>query len=640
MASITADPRSNTTDNSLLDRVAMLVTPVIAIVLVVFLWSWGPTLNRSELTSLTFALMWIGLASSWNMIGGYTGCTDFGHSVFVGIGGYIVGILMARLGLLILPEGATVPEQQEVLWNLWQALPMAFIGGSIFAFLIGYPTLRLKGPYFSIAMLGTLVAMREVARNNPFGLTNGGKGLPFYPPFAQPINEFHIMLALTATIFFISLWLYRVQVGKMLKAVRDDEVGADMRGINTTRMKIGIFMLAGGFSAMIGGWKAYSEGYIDPDTIFPATYHIEIIMMTMLGGLGRPWGPVVGALVFYYGKETIWENAGQQHLIITGLMLITIMLFLPGGILSLLDPEDRGLAWMIRRWLLGQRDKVFDDDENFSFAAIPTERRAGYDQETKDSYALAARENPVVLEGSGIVKDFGGLRAVNKVNFEIHQGEIVGLLGPNGSGKTTLFNCVSGVLKPTEGTVKVNGQDVTGLEPWQINRAGLARTFQRLRVYKKQTVYDNMLLARKWAGVPPWLWLLVAPHSIREKADELIDFLKISHVRNNLASNLSGGQQRLLEMGMTLMSDPVVVLLDEATSGVNPALVEEIKDAIRRLNQERGITFFLVEHNMSFAMELCSRLYVLDYGTKIAEGNPEAIQNNDQVIEAYFGRDE
>jgi branched-chain amino acid transport system ATP-binding protein len=148
-----------------------------------------------------------------------------------------------------------------------------------------------------------------------------------------------------------------------------------------------------------------------------------------------------------------------------------------------------------------------------------------------------------------------------------------------------------------------------------------------------------MLLARKWKGVPAFMYFWLAPVEIRAKANDLIEFLQIEHVRNNLAENLSGGQQRLLEMGMTLMNDPLVVLLDEATSGVNPALVEDIKDNIRRLNQERGITFFLIEHNMSFAMELCSRIYVLDYGALIAEGTPEEIQNDPRVIEAYFGRD-
>lgn len=618
-----------------LDFLSSLVTPIAAVILVAILATIGPDLDRLNLRLLTFTLMWVALTSSWNLIGGYTGYIDFGHSVFVGVGGYVVGILMARWGVL---NGAeAIADQRMFLWSFEQALPLSFIVGALFAGLIGYPTLRLKGPYFSIAMLGVLVAGREVFRNdfeiNGVGITNGGKGLSFLAPFSQPLHIFYVMLALATVTFFISLWIYRVQLGKMLKAIRDDEVGADMRGINTTMMKIGIFMLAGGITATIGGTKAYWDGYIDPDTIFPPIYHIEIIMMTMLGGLGRPWGPVIGAVTFYLGQNFIWANAGEQHLLITGGLLIAIMLFLPGGILSVLDPEDRGLGWMIRRYILRQKDRVFDDSADFQFSAIPTEERERYQ-------AATSQIGDVVLQGRGITKDFGGLRAVNNVDFEIREGEIVGLLGPNGSGKTTLFNCISGVLPPTAGQIEVGGKDVTGLAPWRINRAGLSRTFQRLRVYKKQTVYENMLLARKWAGVPPYLWLLIAPKEVRAKADDLITFLNINHVRRNLASNLSGGQQRLLELGMTLMNDPVVVLLDEATSGVNPALVEDIKDNIRRLNSERGITFFLVEHNMSFAMELCSRLYVLDYGTKIAEGEPEDIQSNENVIEAYFGRDE
>lgn len=626
-------------EKALLDTIVPWVTPVLMAGLFIALWFIGPQLNRSDLRIVTFILMWIGLTSSWNLIGGYTGYIDFGHSVFVGIGGYIAGIVMARIGILTLGADASLAAQKDLLWSFGMTLPIAFLWGALFACLFGFPTLRLKGPYFSIAMLGVLVAMREIVRNNPFNLTNGGVGISFLAPFAKPDFIFHVMLLLAALIFFVSLWFYRVQIGKMLKAIRDDEVGADTRGINTTMMKIFIFVLAGGFTAMIGATKAYWDGYISPDTIFPPTYHIEIIMMVMLGGLGRPMGPVIGAVLFYYGKTSIWAAVGEGHLLITGVLLITIMLFIPGGILSLFDPEDRGVAWMIRHWLLGEREKIFDDSADFEFLAVPEGQNATHSRR-EHIPAIAYHKQPVVLEGRGVTMDFGGLRAVNDVNFVVHQGEIVGLLGPNGSGKTTLFNCISGVLRPSAGNILVQNRLVTSSAPWKINHEGLARTFQRLRVYHRQTVYDNMLLARKWRGVPAWLWLTSAPPSVRDKADELLEFLKITHVRNVLAGNLSGGQQRLLEIGMTLMSDPVVVLLDEATSGVNPALVEEIKTAIKRLNQERGVTFLLVEHNMSFAMELCSRLYVLDYGCKIAEGEPEEIQSNKQVIEAYFGHDD
>jgi ABC-type branched-subunit amino acid transport system ATPase component len=483
-------------------------------------------------------------------------------------------------------------------------------------------------------MLGMYVAAREIVRNNPFDLTNGGRGISFPAPFARPLDIYNLMLVLAGLIFFCSLWIYRVQLGKMLKAVRDDEVGADMRGINTTLIKIAIFMLAGGFTGLIGGMKAWWDGYVDPFTIFPGDYTIQMIMMTMLGGMGRPWGPVIGAVLFYYGRTAIWANAGELHLTITGLLLLFIVLFMPSGILGLLDPEDRGLAYFIRARLLRRPERGFEE-ESFEFSPVPVLERP-----TNDGRQRPPISGQTVLEGRKIVKDFGGLRAVNEVNLQIRQGEIVGLLGPNGSGKTTLFDCLSGVLKPTEGEIFVNGQRVSGFAPWRINRAGLARTFQRLRLYGNQRVFDNMLLARKWKGVPIWLWLWITPLSVRNKADELLTFLRLDQVRHHLANNLSGGQQRLLEIGMTLMCDPAVVLLDEATSGVNPTLVEDIKDNIRRLNAERGVTFFLIEHNMQFAMNLCDRLYVLDYGSMIAEGLPEMIQKDPQVVEAYFGRDE
>lgn len=622
-----------------LELAASLVSPVAAAILVGVLFFIAPNLNRLDMRILSFIFMWVALTSSWNLIGGYTGYVDFGHSVFVGVGGYIAGILMARLGIL---QGISdVASQRDVLWSFGQVLPLAFIGGGLFAVLVGYPTLRLKGPYFSIAMLGVLVAMREIVRNdiqiNGNGLTNGGIGISFLAPFARPQDIYYLMLVLAASIFFISLWMYRVQIGKMLKAIRDDELGADTRGINTTALKIGIFMLAGGFTAMVGCTKAYWDGYIDPDTIFPRIYHIEIIMMTMLGGIGRPWGPVFGAVLFYYGQTTIWAQAGEQHLLITGAMLIAIMLLMPGGILSLLDPEDRGLDWFIRSRILRQKERIFDDNDKFKFREIPGDSAKGNSAKAKRN--LPKNDAPIVLEGRNISKDFGGLRAVDGVNVEIRQGEIVALLGPNGSGKTSLFNCLSGVLKLTSGSIWVNGKDVTRQAPWRINRAGLSRTFQRLRVYRKQRVYDNLLLARRWQGIPAWLWLQVAPLEVRTKADDLMNFLKLSHVSNNLAENLSGGQQRLLEIGMSLMNDPAVVLLDEATSGVNPALVDEIKEDILRLNQERDITFFLIEHNMSFAMDLASRIYVLDYGQLIAHGTAEEIQSNQRVIEAYFGQD-
>lgn len=242
-----------------------------------------------------------------------------------------------------------------------------------------------------------------------------------------------------------------------------------------------------------------------------------------------------------------------------------------------------------------------------------------------------------LLEGRNVSKYFGGLAALHNVDFAVYPGEVVGLIGPNGSGKTTLFDCLSRVQKIDKGRVFFRGEEITRKKPFQVAHMGLARTFQVIRVYRKLTVFENMLLSQQWRGKHLLSQLRPSRKATRQRARQLIEFLNLDHLTDELAGNLSGGQQRLLEIGMALMPDPELILLDEATSGVNPTLIETIKDRIRLLNRERDKTFLLIEHNMNFISDLCSRVYVLNYGERLAEGSPEEIMEDEAVIEAYFG---
>ena len=244
-----------------------------------------------------------------------------------------------------------------------------------------------------------------------------------------------------------------------------------------------------------------------------------------------------------------------------------------------------------------------------------------------------------LLEGREVTKHFGGLVALSAVDFAVYPREIMGLIGPNGSGKTTLFDCLTRVQDLTEGSIYFKGEDITHKKPYQVAHMGLARTFQVIRVYRKLTVMENMLLSRQWGRLSFLELFRPSGPKLKEKARDLIHFLTLDHLSEERAGNLSGGQRRLLELGMALMSDPDLILLDEATSGVNPTLTETIKDRIRELNEERGTTFLLVEHNMQFIADLCSRIFVLNYGSKLAEGPPEALIEDERVIEAYFGMD-
>ena len=244
-----------------------------------------------------------------------------------------------------------------------------------------------------------------------------------------------------------------------------------------------------------------------------------------------------------------------------------------------------------------------------------------------------------LLQATGVVKTFGGLRAVDNVDLHVDAGEMVGLIGPNGSGKTTMFDCISRVQKIDEGAVIFDGVDITHKRPHTVAHLGLARTFQVIRIYRELTVLENMELSVQWRDIGLRSMFSKPGSDTIDKADHLIDFLLLSRLRNERAGTLSGGQRRLLEIGMSLMSDPKLVLLDEATSGVNPSLVEEIKDRLQAVNNEKGVAFLMVEHDVRFVKDLCHRVVVLDYGSKLAEGTPEEIMANDAVIEAYFGAD-
>jgi len=245
--------------------------------------------------------------------------------------------------------------------------------------------------------------------------------------------------------------------------------------------------------------------------------------------------------------------------------------------------------------------------------------------------------NLPLLEGRGVSKYFGGLAALHQVDFSINSGEIVGLIGPNGSGKTTLFDCLSRVQQIDNGKVFFKGEEITRKKPYQVAHMGLARTFQVFRVYNKLSVLENMLLSRQWRGETLLRQLKPSHPDTEARARDLINFLTLDHLIDEKAGNLSGGQQRLLEIGMALMPDPDLVLLDEASSGVNPVLIDLITDRIKKLCTEQGKTFLLIEHNMQFIGDLCSRVFVLNFGEKLAEGTPDEVMQNDAVIEAYFG---
>ena len=248
-----------------------------------------------------------------------------------------------------------------------------------------------------------------------------------------------------------------------------------------------------------------------------------------------------------------------------------------------------------------------------------------------------------LLKVSDLKKSYGAIQAVAGVSFEVMPGEIFGVIGPNGSGKTTMFNSVLGQITPDAGTIELNGRDITGLSPLQLNQRGVGRTFQTLQVFGKMTVRDNLIVAaQEHQGTMASRMFAPGDSGLGAKADALIDQFRIRHVADKKAGVLSYGQQKLVDIAMAFMSEPDLVLLDEPCAGVNPSLVGGISTLLKELNQKRSggdkhKSFIVIEHNMDFVMDLCHRIMVMVEGMVMAIGTPAEIRGNKQVLDAYLG---
>lgn len=571
--------------------------------------------SDSTLFTLTLMLTSVAVAINWNLTGGFTGYVDFGHAVWFGIGAYTTAILMSL--------------QSNSLGIGWPPIPAILLGMAVsgaLAALIGRFTMHLKGPYFSIAMLGTFVAMREITRTWG-GLTGGGVGLTL-PPYLNRQLFYYLELVLVVGLIGLTWWLRRTRFGAALVAIREDELGAQMRGIATTRLKVAVFSFAGASTGLFGGLWAYQNTFVDPDIAFVEARTIDAIMGTLLGGLGTVIGPIIGSVGLYWLREVLWTNLLDYHLVAQGVLLILIVLFLPKGIAGILGARTVSLR---KLWRWGAAESVPQADGELQSEGDSARWRQIGPAPSPPTSALT------IVEADSIVKRFGGLTAVDGVDIEVFSGEMVGLIGPNGSGKTTLFDCLSRVHGLDNGSIRLGATDITRLSPHQVARLGMARTFQVIRVYRDLTVRENMELSVQWGEVGVRGLFQRTDPATRARAEQLMEFLVLASMADEPAGTLSGGQRRLLEIGMALMSSPSLVLLDEATSGINPTLVEDIKDRLVSINVEQGVSFLMVEHNVQFVADLCERVVVLDSGRKLAEGAPREVMDDPAVVEAYFG---
>ncbi len=594
---------------SLLTRLA--VHPLFILALLLLFGVGASFMSGGTLQILTFLLINILLAQSMNLLTGIAGQISLGHAGFFGMGAYASALLMKAVGL---PFAA--------------AVPLAALVAALTGFLLSFPAGRLREFYLAMMTLAFGLLFREVALEWN-GVTGGAMGLSGVPSSTlrtltlfglklDAVGYFRIALLATAGTMWLIHNFIQSRYGRAFYAIHASEIAAGSLGIARAGTKRLAYTISGALAGLAGAFYAHLVGYLGPES-FDLPRSIEVLVTTVVGGLGSMAGQVVSATLFTYLPEKLQVFA-QYQFIVYGIILAFSLIVLPRGIAGLLfDPPRFIKPRALHRAATGQAD------------AITPANISGAD---------------AGLEVDAVTLRFGGLTAVDQVSIHLQPGRITALIGPNGSGKSSLINVISGIYTPSAGSVRFLGRDITGMEDHRIAQLGLVRTFQDPRLVPSFTVRENLLLGAhcrlRQGGVAAALNL---PAAIAEEAQLLrqvnagIALAGIEDVADRPMDSLPYGYRRLVEVGRALLASPRAILLDEPAAGLSESEIGPLARMIRGMKQA-GLMVLLIEHHMDFVAELVDDVVVLDGGKVIYRGDVAGMRGDPQVIASYLGATE
>jgi branched-chain amino acid transport system permease protein len=541
------------------------------------------------------------------LLTGVGGLTSFGQAAFCGFGAYTTAVLTTAYGV-----------------SPWLTLPLSLLVSGTAAVLLGLVTVRLSGHYLPLGTIAWGLGLFYLFSKLEFLGRNDG--ISAIPPLSigslkmiDPGTIYYAIWIAVLIAALLTLNLLDSRTGRAIRALRRGHVAAEAFGVYAPRAKMLVFIYAAVLAGLSGWLYAHFQRAANP-TPFGVQVGIEYLFIAVVGGAGYVWGGVLGAAIVIILKEILQSylpmllhGEGQLETIVFGILLVALLQLAPTGV----------WPWLVAR------------------LPFKSPRRR-----PDTTLTLPARMRPagapgVLLQIENARKQFGGVIAVNDVSFDVQAREIVALIGPNGAGKSTTFNLITGVLPPTAGRISVLGKPMDGAPPQEVVKLGISRTFQHVKLVPDMTVLENVAIGahlRGHAGPLASMFRLDRADEAKlfAEAARQIERVGLADQIDQLAGSLSLGQQRIVEIARALCVDPMLLLLDEPAAGLRHLEKQRLASLLRTL-REGGMSVLLVEHDMGFVMDLADRIVVLDFGTKIAEGTPEAIKTNPEVIKAYLG---